>query len=526
MNPFDAREATISNVHDALFTQGYTCRDVVSSFLSRIERFNPTINALISLNEDALSVADQMDARIRSGSVSGSLFCVPILLKDNFDAVGMKTTGGSSGLAHNQPTADAPSVKALRNAGAIVLGKTNLHELALEGLTVSSLGGQTANPYDLTRTPGGSSGGTGAAIAAGFAVLGTGTDTMNSLRSPASANSLFSFRPTRGLITRSGVIPVSYTQDTVGVVARNTRDLAITLDVMAGIGFDPADNTTALAPPEVRRRDYVTALEGGGLEGVRLGFVNGFLNHTHSAETTPVLSAMKDMISALVAAGAEIINITEAIYDSASIAAALDVQTSEYRESLDSYLSNRAAKGARPGGFVDLYSGRDFLVIPTQYNFINAAFASSTSDANYHAKLRGIQNLTLALRTTFASHRLDALIYPQQKNLVVRIGASSQSGRNGILAALTGSPVVTVPAGFSPSTAEAPVGVPIGMEILGLPWSEGALLNIADHVTKLMPTRKTPPFANALAEPKCYHHVPEIRPDTGNIPAEYAIGVF
>lgn len=208
MTPFDARETTISSVHHALFTGLNTCHEIVSSFLSRIEALNPKINAIISLNPNALTQAKTLDQQLSTGNASQRLFCIPILLKDNYDTVDMKTTGGNLALQNSQPTVDAPAVAALKNAGAIILGKANLHELALEGISVSSLGGQTINPYDSSRTPGGSSGGSAAAVAASFAVFATGTDTVNSLRSPASANSLFSIRPTRGLISRAGVIPI------------------------------------------------------------------------------------------------------------------------------------------------------------------------------------------------------------------------------------------------------------------------------------------------------------------------------
>ena len=265
--PFDVRESSIDSVHNALFTRMTTCRDVVSAFISRIEEYNPTINAIITLNPKALDIADGMDARVASGNATGSLFCIPILLKDNYDAVGMPTTGGCRDLAHVEPTIDSPVVAAFKSAGALILGKTNLHELALEGLTVSSLGGQTINPYDHSRTPGGSSGGTGAAVASSFSVFGTGTDTVNSLRSPASANNLFSFRPTRGLLSRSGVIPISYTQDAVGCIARSPKDLSVALTVMSTVGYDPADNTTALIPSSIVGKDYTKAVEGGTLKG-------------------------------------------------------------------------------------------------------------------------------------------------------------------------------------------------------------------------------------------------------------------
>lgn len=171
---FDPREATIETVHNALYSGTATCRDVVSSFIARIEAYNPTINSIISLNPNILATADELDKRLSYGNATGALFCIPILLKDNYDTSEMKTTGGCLDFADNQPSVDAPTVTALKNAGGIILGKTNLHELALEGLSVSSLGGQTVNPYDHTRTPGGSSGGTGAAVATSFAVFGIG----------------------------------------------------------------------------------------------------------------------------------------------------------------------------------------------------------------------------------------------------------------------------------------------------------------------------------------------------------------
>ncbi|KAL2133329.1 hypothetical protein VTI74DRAFT_2524 [Chaetomium olivicolor] len=527
---FDVREATIDSVHHALFTRSTTCRDIISSFIARIEEINPVINAVLSLNPNALSDADRLDQRIAAGNVTGALFCIPVLLKDNFDGAGMSTTGGSQALIGNRPVEDAPTVKVLRSAGAVILGKTNLHEMALEGLTASSLGGQTLNPYDLTRTPGGSSGGTGAAVAANFAVLATGTDTMNSLRSPASANALFSFRPTRGLISRAGVIPVSFTQDAVGAMARNPQDLAVALSVMASVGYDAQDNATAMAPPEVRHKDYYSAsLGGGSLKGLRFGLLNGFFNHTPSDETTPVNDIMADMVSSLTAAGAEVVNITDPIYDTLAIAK-LDVQVFEFRELLDAYLAGAAtaaaAESGQPRTFSELYSSGRFLVIPAQHQFIKRASRSSTGDVAYLGTLRRIQDLTRLLEATFAGSNLDAIIYPEQKNLVVKLGSASQSGRNGILAALTGHPVVCVPAGFSPPSAHAPVGVPVGVEILGRPWSEELLLNIASHISELLPVRKMPPFANATIERRVYTTVPSITPNVHSIPTVYPLGVI
>lgn len=407
--PFDVREATIDGIHNALFTGLTTCREVVSAYLARVEAFNPAINAITALNPEALSVADSVDAQISQGNTTGTLLCIPVFVKDNYDAVPMNTTGSCLALADNKPTEDAPTVKALKGAGAIILGKTNLHELALEGLSVSSLGGQTLNPYDRTRTPGGSSGGSGAAVAASLAVFATGTDTVNSLRSPAASNSLFSFRPTRGLISRAGVIPISYSQDAVGAMARTVRDLAVAMTVMAGVGYDPHDNATASIPPNVVGRDYVAALRGGpGLKGLRFGLVQGFFNFTDSAETTPVNEVMASMVARLRVGGVDFVNITEAVYNATAISSALDVQAYEYRELLNEYLAGPNLTGDKPATFEDLYTSGKFLVIPSQYSFVNRSFISSTSKSSYFTAQRGIQNLANTLQKTFSTNRLDA----------------------------------------------------------------------------------------------------------------------
>ena len=523
---FDAREATIETVHHNLYSGLATCRSVASSFLSRIETLNSHVNTILVLNPNALAIADAMDDALAVGNATGSLFCIPVLLKDNYDTTDMNTTAGNLDLAGSQPLIDAPAVTALRRAGAVILGKVNLHELALEGLSVSSLGGQTINPYDSTRTPGGSSGGSGASVAASFSVFATGTDTVNSLRSPASANSLFSLRPTRGLITRAGIVPISYTQDAIGPIARTVKDTAIALTVMASTGYDPSDNTTALVPSSSRGLDYTASLTTGRLSGVRLGILNGFFNRTASNETTPVNSALASMVSILQTAGAITVPINESIYNATAISFSLDVQRFEYREAMDSYLHHPSLGGVHPSTLNQLYNNSNFLVIPSQYEYVKSSLVSSTSNASYGAVKYGISNLTLALQQTFSSNKLDAIIYPEQKNLVVKIGSPSQSGRNGILAALTGSPVVTVPAGFSPRTEEAPVGVPIGMEILGRPWTEEKLLQIAYQIEILTKVRRIPQFAQEMVEMKDYREVPVVRPNQGNIPKVYPVGVL
>ena len=280
---------------------------------------NSNINAIITINLECLSVVDGLDSALAAGNTTGSLFCILILLKDNYDTDNMFSTAGNLDLATSQPSINAPVVTALMRAGAVVLGKANMHELAL---AVSSLGGQTINPYDFTKTLGGSSGGSGEAVAASFSVCATGTDTVNSLRSPASANSV---RPTRGLITRTGIIPISYTQDAIGPITRTVKDAAIALMVMAFREYDPEDNTTALVPATVRGIDYVASLTTGALEDLRLGVINGSFNRTGSNETDPVNTAMGLLTARLQAAGAIIIPINDTLYNATALSNAYDV---------------------------------------------------------------------------------------------------------------------------------------------------------------------------------------------------------
>ncbi|KAF1351014.1 amidase signature domain-containing protein [Delphinella strobiligena] len=531
---FDPREATIHSTHNALFTGLTDCRTIVNSFLSRIEALNNHTNAIISLDPTALSTASHLDDLLASKSATtGALFCIPVLLKDNYDTASMPTTGGCVAIAESQPTVDAPVVRALKEAGAVVLGKTNLHEMALEGITVSSLGGQTINPYDHTRTPGGSSGGSGAAVAASFSVFATGTDTMNSLRSPASANNLFSCRPTRGLVSRSGIMPVSYTQDAIGPIARCVYDVAAALTVMASVGIDTADNTTTLVPSGIRGSVYTDKLSSGSLRGMQFGLVEGFFNRTVSSETTPVNHAMASMQARLEDAGATIVPITESVYNVTTLAAALDTQRYEYRQEMDAYLQQPSLKGHHPNTLTELYHDtHKFLVLPIQHEFVNTALVSSTSNITtethkgYDDVQSDIQDLRLALRETFLRNQLDAMIYPQQKNLVVKIGSPSQSGRNGILAALTGSPVVTVPAGFSPASVDAPVGVPIGMEILGQPWTEGKLLQVAYKIEQMSNVRRTPVWADQVVSMNRYDSVSFKPYGESILPTEYPLGTL
>jgi amidase len=264
---FHLEEATINDVHAAYLSGATTATRLVQAYLARIRAYDqagPKLNVVIFLNPRALQEAAALDEHLRTaGKFVGPLHGIPVLLKDNVNTKDMPTTGGSLTLAGYTPATDAAITQKLRSAGAIILAKVNLHEFAIWGETVSSMRGQTLNPYDLTRTPGGSSGGTGAGVTANFAIAGIGTDTINSIRSPASANSIVGIRPTLGLVSRAGVMPYSSTQDAAGPLARTVTDAAKMLNVL--VGYDPNDPATAWSVGNTEK-DYTKSLKADGVK--------------------------------------------------------------------------------------------------------------------------------------------------------------------------------------------------------------------------------------------------------------------
>src|ERR1700704_561858 len=305
---FHLMETSIADIHKAMQAGIVTCHDLVQQYLDRIQAYDqqgPAIHSMLYINPASLEQADAMDREFKQSHKLKPLGCIPIVLKDNFDTADMPTTAGALTLKGPQPEKDAFAVKRLREAGALILGKANMQEFASGGISVSSLGGQVKNPYDLTRTPGGSSGGTGAAVAANFAAAGTGSDTGGSIRSPASATSLVGLRPTRGLISRDGIVPVSFTQDTIGPMTRNVADTARILDFM--VGYDPNDPVTALSVGNIPRT-YTEYLENG-LKGARLGvFTNLFGSGPEYQEVNEV---MAQAINALEEQGAVIVRVED-----------------------------------------------------------------------------------------------------------------------------------------------------------------------------------------------------------------------
>jgi len=337
---FVIEETTVAGVQQALQTNVRTGRQIVQAYLDRIAAYDhkgPAFNSILTLNPKALAEADRLDAERATGATGapvGPLHCVPLVLKDNFNTADLPTTGGSASLAGMLPPADAFVVAKLRNAGAIILGKSNMHEFALSGTTVSSLGGQTLNPYDLTRTSGGSSGGTGTAVAANLALAGTGSDTVNSIRSPASASALVGIRPTKGLVSRAGIMPVSETQDAIGPITRTVADAARLLEVMAGYDQNDASTASSIGNTPV---GYIQFLKPGSLHGARVGLLKTLLGS--DSEHQEVNSVIAAAMVALEGGGAELIEVDAPALDTGRLNVDNDVQKYEFKALLNAYLA-------------------------------------------------------------------------------------------------------------------------------------------------------------------------------------------
>ena len=498
---FRIEEATIAGFHDAMKRGDVTCRDLIEGYLKRIEAYDnagPKLNALLTINGKSLEIAEQMDAAFRSNPEGlGPLHCVPVILKDNYNTKDLPTSGGSITLKDSQPARDAFLVERLRGAGAIFIAKSNLTEFAMGGTTISSLGGQTLNPYDLTRTPGGSSGGTGAAIAASFGMAGTGSDTGQSVRSPASAQSLVGIRATRGLLSRRGIMPLSATQDEAGPITRTVEDAARMLDVMAG--YDPEDPITAFSIGRIPA-SYTEFLDPDGLKGVRIGVLRDFLGS--EAVHEPVNRVVEAAIGEFRRLGAEVIDIR--IPDIKELTREMGTSPYETYNLMNQYIKD-LGPSAPVKSFDEVieraeYHPRIKESILSRKNAMNPEEA-----AKYHAIFHRRDQLRTAVMSVMGENRLDAILYPHQRRLVAKVG-EEQLERNGVLSNGTGFPAITFQGGFSVPDETAPLGVPVGIELLGQEWLEGDLIGYAyafEQGTKLRkPPASTPPLGQPGAKPQ------------------------
>jgi Asp-tRNA(Asn)/Glu-tRNA(Gln) amidotransferase A subunit family amidase len=432
---------------------------------------------MVRLNPRARAEAEAVDLERHTPGPRGPLHGIPVVLKDNYDFAGMPTTGGSLALAGLMPVDDAFQVKKLRAAGAIVIGKTNLHELASGILTVGSLLGQTRNPYDPTRNPGGSSGGTGAAVAASFAAVGWGSDTCGSIRIPASHNNLFGLRPTKGLSSVDGILPLSHTQDVGGPLARTVTDLAVSLD--ATVGADPADPATAVLQGQTLP-SFMSALDAGALRGGRIGVLEPFFGT--EADDRVVGNAVRGALDRMKELGAELIPIAFPALDSLNQGAA--VIDHEFKWDLADYLAST------PDAPVDSLS--DILARGLIHEALVATMtrrnAAPTRDTEAYRTALGRRGpLRDAVVAVLDAERLDALAYPTVRRPPTRIG-EAQPGSTCSLSANTGLPALSIPAGFVAG------GLPVGVELLGRPLADARLVSLA-YAYEQSASPRRPPFS-------------------------------
>ncbi|WP_454696291.1 amidase [Achromobacter aegrifaciens] len=437
----------IAELRTAMADGNLSAMDLVRAYLARIaahDQAGPALNAVLALNGQALAEAAERDVERQHGAALAPLHGIPILLKDNIDTIGMPTTAGSLALAGRRPLRDADVVRRLRKAGAIVLGKTTLHELACGITNVSSLSGRTRNAYDAARVPGGSSGGSAVAVASSFAAAAIGTDTSGSIRIPAAFNQVWGLRPTAGRYSNAGVVPLSPTLDTVGPMARSRADLDILWSVMAD-------------------RDGQARRAG---QGWRIGTLDAFFGS--AGEEQEVSRHVRAALAGWQADGAHIQPAVLALEDARLTAA--NVTGYEFRDALalclrDAGLRVRSLTDILDGGYphpevAPLLRERDALRDP-----------DGGARLAVLARARTLRDEVLA---AMDQSQLDLLAYPSVRGAPVLLG-EPQRGGNGLLAAVTGLPALSVPIGFTDG------GIPVGLELLGRADSERLLLQAAQR---------------------------------------------
>lgn len=456
----EVTEASVIQLQEWMASGRATSAEITAAYLARIAAYDqagPRINAMIRLNPNALAEAEALDRERALRGPRGPLHGIPVILKDNYDLAGMPTTAGSLGLAGLMPPDDATQVRMLREAGAVFIGKANLHELASGISTIASLGGQTLNPYDLARNPGGSSGGTGAAVAASFAALGWGTDTCGSIRIPASHNNLAGLRPTKGLSSIDGILPLAHSQDTGGPLARTVRDLAIGLD--ATVGYDPADPATA--PMDgADFPSFAEALDPDALRGARIGILRALFGGPGEGDGAPLVRAAAAKMAEL---GAD--TLTVAVPDLDSLLARSGRIAWEMRPDVLDYLAGVPDAPAESMGRL-LAEGVVHEALAAR---LRTRDATPFDSAAYRGAIEEGHRLRQAVTAVMDSLGVDALVYPTM-NVQPTLNPEFQRGSTCQLSAHSGLPALSVPAGFTPA------GLPMGVEFLGRAFDDARLL--------------------------------------------------
>jgi amidase len=493
---FELDEWTVADLQAAMQSGRHTAATIIGTYLKRIAAIDnggPAINSIIELNPDAASIAAERDAERKAGRVRGPLHGIPIVIKDNINTADrMHTSAGSLALADQIARGDAFLVRQLRDAGAVLLGKTNLSEWANFRSTHSTSGwsgrgGQTVNPYVLSRNPCGSSSGSGAATAANLAAIAVGTETDGSILCPSATCGLVGIKPTLGLVSRSGVVPLAHSQDTAGPMARTVTDAAILLSAMAGA--DPEDKATMVADAR-RDRDYTEFLDASALRGRRIGIARNYFGFSDAVDRI-----MEDAIGALKDASAVVVDPTNLKTSGKYDESEMEVLLYDFKSDLNAYLA-KAGPGAAVRTLQELIQFNDQhkereMPYFGQELFLQAQAKGPLTDRAYQNALAKNHRLSRreGIDAVMDQHRLDAILAPTNGPAWTTdlINGDHFVGGSSSPAAVSGYPSITVPAGFV-------FGLPVGVSFFGRAWSEGVLLRIAYAFEQATKVRKKPEF--------------------------------
>jgi amidase len=492
----ELEEITLGELQDGMASGRWTARSITEGYLGRIDAIDkrgPAINAIIELNPEALAIADAMDRERKAGHVRGPLHGIPVVIKDNIDTADrMATSAGSLALAENHAARDAFVAARLRESGAVILGKTNLSEWANFRSTHSTSGwsgrgGLTKNPYVLDRNACGSSSGTGSAVSANLAAIGIGTETDGSVVCPSSASGLVGIKPTLGLISRAGIIPIAHSQDTSGPMARTVRDAAILLGALTGA--DERDPVTVSSRTK-GHSDYTRFLDAGGLKGARIGVARQYFGFNDATD-----KLMKDAIALIKSLGATIVDPANIKTNGKFDATENDVLQYEFKTDLNTYLAGApaAVKSRTLADLIKFNEEHRAREMPFfgQEIFEQSEKRGPLTEKKYRDALAKNHRLarTEGIDATLAKHKVDAIIAPTGGPVWATdlVNGDHFTGGYSSASAVAGYPHITVPAGLA-------FGLPVGLSFFGGAWSEPALIKFAYAFEQVSKARQKPRF--------------------------------
>ncbi|MFQ5702710.1 MAG: amidase family protein [Gemmatimonadales bacterium] len=468
---FDLLTASVADIQQAVAAGALTYERLVQLYLNRIEAYDksgPKLNAVLQIHSRALEIARELDEERRISGLRSPLHGIPIIAKDVVDVKDIPSAGGNLALAGTYPAHDATVIRKLRAAGAIIFLKGNLDEFNLGSQGLSSLGGQVLNPYDLSRNPGGSSAGPGVAVNVGFATLGIATETGASIRSPASNNSIVGIAPSQGLVSRTGVIAISYTQDRIGVHAKSVADAATMLTYMRG--FDAEDLFTWESLGKLDPRPYTDFLDSTALSGARIGVFRDLFRR--GEEFQEINGLIEQEIDFVRRQGAVVIDGLTTGMDLVAFFPQARASVFEFKYVFDAYLKNRGPD-TPVHSLEELMATGKYLKALDRFFRLALSVDSPDFDPVYLSRLENRLTVRKLIVDLMDKHHLDALVHPFKSLAAPPLGTGDRGPRDNPISAITGLPAIVMPAGVNSQ------GLPIAIEFLGRPFSEPTLIQLA-----------------------------------------------